>query len=329
MRTFSGIQPTGRKHLGNYLGAIRQYVAAQDRGEAIFCIVDLHALTAPYDPKNLPVAVLDTTAVLLASGLDPERCILFRQSDVKEHTELCWMLTTTTAYGELNRMTQFKEKSAEQKDFVSAGLFAYPILQAADILAYRTDEVPVGEDQQQHIELARDVAQRFNSRFGETFVLPEHRIPEVAARVMDLQVPTKKMSTTGGTEQGTVLILDDPDEIRRKFRSAVTDSGREIVRSPDKPGITNLVEILAAVGGIGPDEIEERYADANGYAAFKQDVGEAVIELLAPVQTRYTELRPDEAGLAKTLAEGADKARAIASETVGIARERMGFRRLP
>ena len=209
MRTFSGIQPTGRKHLGNYLGAIRQYVAAQDRGEAIFCIVDLHALTAPYDPKNLPVAVLDTTAVLLASGLDPERCILFRQSDVKEHTELCWMLTTTTAYGELNRMTQFKEKSAEQKDFVSAGLFAYPILQAADILAYRTDEVPVGEDQQQHIELARDVAQRFNSRFGETFVLPEHRIPEVAARVMDLQVPTKKMSTTGGTEQGTVLILDD------------------------------------------------------------------------------------------------------------------------
>ena len=329
MRTFSGIQPTGRKHLGNYLGAIRQYVAAQDRGEAIFCIVDLHALTAPYDPTNLPVAVLDTTAVLLASGLDPERCVLFRQSDVKEHTELCWMLTTTTAYGELNRMTQFKEKSAEQKDFVSAGLFAYPILQAADILAYRTDEVPVGEDQQQHIELARDVAQRFNSRFGETFVLPEHRIPEVAARVLDLQVPTKKMSTTAGTEQGTVLILDEPDEIRRKFRVAVTDSGREIVRSPDKPGITNLIEILAAVRGIGPGEVEELYAEANGYAAFKQDVGEAVVELLAPVQKRYAELRPDEAGLAKTLAEGAEKARAIASETVGTVRERMGFRPLP
>jgi tryptophanyl-tRNA synthetase len=239
------------------------------------------------------------------------------------------MLTTTTAYGELNRMTQFKEKSAEQKDFVSAGLFAYPILQAADILAYRTDEVPVGEDQQQHIELARDVAQRFNSRFGETFVLPEHRIPEVAARVLDLQVPTKKMSTTAGTEQGTVLILDEPDEIRRKFRVAVTDSGREIVRSPDKPGITNLIEILAAVRGIGPGEVEELYAEANGYAAFKQDVGEAVVELLAPVQKRYAELRPDEAGLAKTLAEGAEKARAIASETVGTVRERMGFRPLP
>jgi tryptophanyl-tRNA synthetase len=329
MRTFSGIQPTGRKHLGNYLGAIRQYVAAQDRGDAIFCIVDLHALTAPYDPTNLPVAVLDTTAVLLAAGLEPERCILFRQSDVKEHTELCWMLTTTTAYGELNRMTQFKEKSAEQKDFVSAGLFAYPILQAADILAYRTDEVPVGEDQQQHIELARDIAQRFNSRFGDTFVLPEHRIPEVAARVMDLQVPTKKMSTTGGTEQGTVLILDDPDEIARKFRSAVTDSGREIVQSPDKPGIANLIEILAAVRGIGPEEVEGLYAEANGYAVFKQDVGEAVVELLAPVQKRYAELRPDEAGLAKTLAEGAEKARAIASETVGTVRERMGFRPLP
>jgi len=328
MRTFSGIQPTGRKHLGNYLGAIRQYVAAQERGDAIFCIVDLHALTAPYDPEDLPIAVLDTTAVLLASGLDPTRCILFRQSDVKEHTELCWMLTTVTAYGELNRMTQFKEKSAQQKDFVSAGLFAYPVLQAADILAYRTDEVPVGEDQQQHIELARDVAQRFNSRFGETFVLPEHRIPEVAARVMDLQVPTKKMSTTGGTEQGTVLILDEPDEIRRKFRTAVTDSGREIVRGPDKPGISNLIEVLAAVEGVAPDEVERRYADANGYASFKQDVGEAVVELLMPVQKRYAELRPDEAELARTLAEGAEKARQIASETVGAARERMGFRPL-
>ena len=325
MRTFSGIQPTGRKHLGNYLGAIRQYVAAQERGDAIFCVVDLHALTMRYDPDELPAAVLDTTAMLLAAGLDPARCVLFRQSDVKEHTELCWMLTAVTAYGELSRMTQFKEKSEEQKDFVSAGLFAYPILQAADILAYRTDEVPVGEDQQQHIELARDIAQRFNSRFGETFVVPAHRIPEVAARVMDLQVPTKKMSTTGGTEQGTVLILDEPDDVRRKFRSAVTDSGREVVRGPDKAGITNLIEILAAVRGATPEEVERSYADANGYAAFKQDVGGAVVELLAPVQKRYDELRPDEAGLAETLAEGAGKARMIAADVVSLARERMGL----
>jgi tryptophanyl-tRNA synthetase len=248
---------------------------------------------------------------------------------VKEHTELCWLLTTVTAYGELSRMTQFKEKSAEQKDFVSAGLFVYPILQAADILAYRTDEVPVGEDQKQHLELARDIAQRFNTRFGETFVLPEHRIPEVAARVMDLQEPSRKMSTTGGTELGTVLILDEPDEIRRKFKVAVTDSGREILGHPDKPGITNLIEILAATEGISPEEVEKEYADAEGYAAFKQEVGEAVVELLAPVRERYGTLRADEAALAAVLADGAAKARAIASDTLEEVRLRMGFRSLP
>jgi tryptophanyl-tRNA synthetase len=325
MRIFSGIQPTGRKHLGNYLGAIRQYVEGQDRGEAIYCIVDLHATTVAYEPAELSRAVLDATALLLAAGLDPDRCILFRQSDVKEHTELCWLLMSVTAYGELSRMHQFKEKSAQQKDFVSAGLFTYPVLQAADILAYQTDEVPVGEDQKQHLELARDIAERFNSRYGETFVLPGHRIPDVAARVMDLQVPAKKMSTTGGTELGTVLVLDEPDVIRRKFRSAVTDSGREIVRAEDKQGITNLIEIMAAAGGIEPEDVEKEYADADGYAMFKQDVGEAMVELFAPTRERYAAIRPDEPAIEDVLAKGADKARAIASETVAAARRRMGI----
>jgi len=324
MRIFSGIQPTGRKHLGNYLGAIRQYVEGQDRGEAVYCIVDLHALTVAYDPAELRTTVRDTAAVLLAAGLDPERCILFRQSDVREHTELCWLLANATAYGELGRMHQFKEKSAQQKDLVSAGLFFYPVLQAADVLAYRTDEVPVGEDQKQHIELMREIAQRFNSRFGETFVLPEHRIPEVGARIMDLQAPEKKMSTTGGTEQGTVFVLDEPAAIVRKFRAAVTDSGREILRRPDKAGISNLIEILASVRGASQEAVEKEFADAAGYAAFKQAVGEAVAEYLAPVRERYGRIRPDERGLEATLADGAAKARAIASDTVALARDRMG-----
>jgi tryptophanyl-tRNA synthetase len=213
MRIFSGIQPTGRKHLGNYIGAITQYVAGQDRGEAIYCVVDLHAITVPYEPAALRESVYDTAATLLAAGLDPQRCLFFRQSDVHEHTELCWLLSSVTSFGDLNRMTQFKEKSGAQRELVSAGLFAYPILQAADVLAYRANEVPVGDDQRQHIELMRDVAQRFNARFGPTLVVPEHRIPEVGARIMDLQFPERKMSTTGGTVQGTVYVLDDPDTV--------------------------------------------------------------------------------------------------------------------
>jgi tryptophanyl-tRNA synthetase len=325
MRIFSGIQPTGRKHLGNYIGAIRQYVEGQERGEAIYCIVDLHALTVPYDPAELRTTVHDTAAILLAAGLDPDRCILFRQSDVREHTELCWLLSSVTAYGELGRMHQFKEKSAEQREFVSAGLFFYPVLQAADVLAYRTNEVPVGEDQKQHIELMRDIAQRFNARFGETFVVPEHRIPEVGARIMDLQAPEKKMSTTGGTELGTVYVLEEPASVLRKFKSAVTDSGREIVRGPDKAGIANLIEILAAVRGTSADAVEKEFADAPGYAAFKEAVGQAVAEYLAPVRERYDGLRPDHVGLERVLAEGAAKARSIASEMVALARDRMGL----
>lgn len=324
MRIFSGIQPTGRKHLGNYIGAIRQYVEGQDRGDAVYCIVDLHAITVTYDPQDLRERLYDTTALLLAAGLDPNRCILFRQSDVKEHTELCWLLSNVTAYGELGRMHQFKEKAPQQKDLVSSGLFFYPVLQAADVLAYRTNEVPVGEDQKQHVELMREIAQRFNSRFGETFVVPEHRIPEVGARIMDLQSPEKKMSTTGGTELGTVFVLDEPDQILRKFKSAVTDSGREIVRGPDKAGIVNLIEVMASVRGTTPEAVEKEYAQAEGYAGFKQDVGQAVAEHLAPIRERYADLRQDEAGLERTLAQGADKARTIASPVVARARERMG-----
>src|SRR5438309_2392906 len=213
MRIFSGIQPTGRKHLGNYIGAIEQYVAGQDRGEAIYCIVDLHAITVAFEPAELRARLYDTTAILLAAGVDPERCILFRQSDVREHSELTWLLSGVTAYGELTRMTQFKDKAGSQRELVSAGLFFYPVLMAADVLVYRAHEVPVGEDQRQHIELMRDVAERFNARYGEILVVPEIRVPEVGARIMDLQVPQKKMSTTGGSPQGTILVLDEPSAI--------------------------------------------------------------------------------------------------------------------
>jgi tryptophanyl-tRNA synthetase len=325
MRIFSGIQPTGRKHLGNYIGAIRQYVEGQDRGEAIYCIVDLHAITVPHDPADLRERLHDTTAVLLASGLDPDRCILFRQSDVAEHTELCWLLANVTSYGELSRMTQFKEKSEQHKRFVSSGLFFYPVLQAADVLAYRADEVPVGEDQKQHVELMREVGQRFNSRFGETFVLPEHRIPEVGSRIMDLQSPDRRMSTTASSEQGAVFILDQPDQVVRKFKSAVTDSGREVVRAPDKAGISNLIEILSVARDTTPEAVEKEYADAGGYAAFKEDVGHAVAAYLAPVRERYEELRPDRDELERVLSRGAERARAIAAPTVALARERMGL----
>ena len=323
MRIFSGIQPTGRKHLGNYIGAITQYVAGQDRGEAIYCVVDLHAITVAYEPADLRESVYDTAATLLAAGLDPDRCIFFRQGDVHEHTELCWLLSSVTAFGDLNRMTQFKEKSGAQRDLVSAGLFFYPVLQAADVLAYRAHEVPVGEDQRQHVELMRDVAERFNARFGETLVAPQVRVPEVGARIMDLQFPERKMSTTGGSDQGTVYVLDDPDSVAKKIRSAVTDSGTEVRRAPDKAGISNLVDILAAVRGTRPEEVERDF-DGSGYGAFKQAVADAVVEYLAPVREGYESLRSDESELERLLAQGAEKARAIAADTLEGVRRVMG-----
>jgi tryptophanyl-tRNA synthetase len=323
MRIFSGIQPTGRKHLGNYIGAIVQYVAGQDRGEALYCIVDLHATTVAFDPAELRELTYDTAAILLAAGLDPERCILFRQSDVPEHSELTWLLTAVTAYGDLQRMTQFKEKSAKQRELVTAGLFFYPVLMAADVLAYRADEVPVGEDQRQHLELMRDIALRFNARFGEQFVVPDARIPEVGARIMDLQHPENKMSTTAGSEDGTVYVLDEPEQIERKFKRAVTDSGAGIRRGPDKPGITNLIDILAAVRGSTPEQIEREFADA-GYGDFKATVAAAVIEYLAPVKQRYDDLRSDQAALEAVLADGARRAGVIAAATLLDVRDAMG-----
>ena len=324
MRIFSGIQPTGRKHLGNYIGAIRQYVEGQDRGDpAIYCIVDLHAVTVPYEPAALRAAVLDTTAMLLAAGLDPGRCILFRQGDVHEHTELCWLLTSVTAHGELNRMTQFKEKSARQRELVSAGLFLYPVLQAADVLAYRAHEVPVGEDQRQHIELMRNVAIRFNERFGETLVVPEHRIPEIGARIMDLQSPGDKMSTTAPTDAGTVLVLDDEKTITKKVKSAVTDSGSEARVADDKPGISNLIEILAVIRGVDHAEIEREF-EGQQYGAFKTAVADAVVDFLRPVRERYDEIRPDEAAIEAALAKGAEQARVLARETLRDVRVAMG-----
>jgi tryptophanyl-tRNA synthetase len=325
VRIFSGIQPTGSKHLGNYIGAIRQYVEGQDRGDpAIYCIVDLHAITVPWDPVTLRQSVYDTTAILLAAGLDPERCILFRQSDVREHTELTWYLAALTAHGDLNRMNQFKEKSAKQRELVSAGLFFYPVLQAADVLAYKAQEVPVGDDQRQHVELMREIARRFNERFGPILVEPEHRIPEVGARIMDLQEPTTKMSTTGGTESGTVLVLDDPKTVTKKIRSAVTDSGSEVKRGDGKEGIANLIEILAVARGIGEDDVEKEF-DGSGYGDFKGAVAEAVVDFLAPVRQRYEELRPDEAALESALKAGADKARGIASGTLAEVRSAIGI----
>jgi tryptophanyl-tRNA synthetase len=323
MRIFSGIQPTGRKHLGNLVGAIDQYVAGQDRGEALYCIVDLHATTVPYDSAELRSNTYDTAALLLAAGLDPERCIFFRQGDVAEHTELCWLLCSVTSWGDLNRMHQFKEKAGSERELVSAGLFFYPVLQAADVLAYRAGEVPVGDDQRQHIELMRDIAERFNSRFGDTLVVPEHRIPQIGARIMDLQNPTSKMSTTGGSEQGTVRVLDEPSVVLKKFKSAVTDSGSEVVRAEDKPGISNLIDILAAVTGRTQEQVEAEHRSSR-YGDFKIAVAEAVIERLAPIQERYADLRADEAALEAAFQIGAAKAAAIAADTLKDVRAAMG-----
>jgi tryptophanyl-tRNA synthetase len=327
-RIFSGIQPTGRKHLGNYIGAITPYVQWQERGEGIYCIVDLHATTVAYEPAALRTGVYDLAALLLASGLDPERCILFRQSDVPEHAELQWLLTGVSSFGELQRMTQFKDKSAQQ-DLISVGLFSYPVLMAADVLAYGAQVVPVGDDQRQHIELMRNVAQRFNTRFGEHLVVPEGVYVEVGARIMDLQDPTRKMSTTSASPQGTVYVLDEPPAILKKFRSAVTDSERDIRYGADKPGVSNLLEIYAVVRELSLDEAERAFADARGYGDLKSAVGEAVVEYLAPVRERYTALRSDEDELEGILAEGAERAHAIASETLAAVREAMGVGPVP
>src|SRR5579862_5654893 len=316
---FSGIQPTGRKTLGNYSGGFRQYVETQAAGEAFFCIVDLHSITVDYDPELLRSSTLD-----FAAGLDPEESTIFCQSHVTAHAEAAWLLSAVASYGQLGRMTQFKEKS-DRHEFVSAGLFTYPVLMAGDILLYQTDLVPIGDDQRQHLELARDIAGRFNHRYGETFRVPDGKFAEVGGRIMDLQEPANKMSTTLSTEQGAVYLDDTPEAIRKKFKSAVTDSGREIRYDPsEKPGVSNLLEIMNVATGESVAELESRY-DGAGYGQFKEDVGEAVVALLTPIQERYRALRADERELQRLLAVGAEKARRASEPTLEAMYDRMGF----
>jgi tryptophanyl-tRNA synthetase len=324
MRIFSGIQPSGEAHLGNYSGGFRQYAQTQERGQAFFCIVDLHTVTLTHDPAALREGTLDIAALLFATGIDPDRSTVFVQSHVTAHAEAAWLLSAVTSYGQLGRMTQFKEKSAEE-DFVSAALFTYPVLMAGDILLYQTNIVPIGEDQRQHLELARDLAQRFNHRYGETFVIPEGVFPETGGRVMNLQEPDVKMSKSRGSQQGTVLLMDSADAIRKKFKTAVTDSGTEVRHDPEeKPGVSNLIEIMSVATGESLADIEGRY-DGSGYGQFKADVAEAVVALVEPIATRYKELRADPAELQRLLAMGAEKARASSAPTLALMYERMGF----
>ena len=308
--------------LGNYLGALQNWVLMQEETDAVYCVVDLHALTVLHDPEELKSSTLSLTQMLMAVGLDPERCILFVQSHVKEHAECAWLMECTAAFGELRRMTQFKDKSTGN-DFVSAGLFTYPALQAADILLYDTNQVPVGEDQRQHIELTRDIAIRFNSRFGETFTVPEAVIPSSGARVMDLQHPEKKMSKSEDSPQGTILLLDPPDVIEKKVKRAVTDSDDEVFFDiENKPGVSNLLSILGAATGKTPQEASkgiERYGD------LKSATSEAVIELLKPVQKKYFDLADDPAETNRLIAKGAEKAREVASATLSRAQENIGL----
>ena len=323
-RVLSGIQPSGGLHLGNYLGALRRWVARQDEDDARYCIVDLHALTLDIEPAALRAQTLDTAVGYLAAGIDPERSLIFVQSHVPEHTELTWLLECTASYGELQRMTQFKDK-AGKKDSVRASLFTYPVLMAADILAYDAERVPVGDDQRQHLELTRNLATRFNARYGPTFVVPEADIAPVGARIMDLQRPTQKMSKSTGTPAGTVYLTDAPSDVARKIRRAVTDPGTEVVYDPAaKPGVSNLLEILGAATGAAPADLASRY---DAYGALKADCADALVALLEPVQARIAELSGEEGAVRKILAEGAARARDEARVVVARARDAVGLLR--
>jgi tryptophanyl-tRNA synthetase len=324
-RVFSGIQPSGRSHLGTYLGALKNWVSMQDGHDCLFCIVDLHALTVPQDPKVLRANVREMAALYVAVGLDPEKSIIFRQSRVSEHTELAWLLNCVARVGELSRMTQFKDKAQKGgADSASVGLYDYPVLQAADVLLYNAHLVPVGEDQRQHLELMRTLARRFNGLYGETFVVPEPMILDVGARVMALDDPTSKMSKSAPTPAGYVELLDEPDVIRRKIRRAKTDSGSEVVSSPEKPAIANLLNIYAGLTGLPVSGIEAQY-EGKGYGDFKKDLGEVVVEALSPIRERALELLDDPKELDDLLESGADRAREVAHATLRDAWTRMGL----
>ena len=324
MRIFSGIRASGDKTLGNYSGGFRQYVATQEQGDAFFCVVDLHSITTAFEPEVLHESTLSVGAWLFATGLDPDRSTVFAQSHVQAHAEAAWLLGSVTSFGELRRMTQFKEKSEDQ-EFVSSGLFSYPVLMAGDILLYQTDIVPIGDDQRQHLELTRNIAERFNGRFGETFKVPEGVYPDEGARVKNLQEPERLMSTTRGAPQGVVRMIDEPDVVRKKFKTAVTDSGTDVRHDPEeKAGVSNLIEIMAVATGTSIGDIESRF-DGHGYGQFKEAVAEAVVELLVPIQERYRELRADEGELRRLLAVGAAKASEASAPTLESMYERMGF----
>jgi tryptophanyl-tRNA synthetase len=325
-RVFSGIQPSGDLHLGNHLGALVNWVGMQDRADCVYCVVDLHAMTSPaeHDPATLRQRTVDAATTLLAVGVDPQRSILFVQSHVHEHAECTWLFNCIAGFGELRKQPQFKEKSDGQES-VSVGLFDYPVLQTADILLYHADEVPVGEDQRHHIELARDLGQRFNHRFGEVFTLPKAIHPQAAARVMDLQEPTNKMSKSTSSEKGVVYLLDDPKRIAKKIKSAVTDSATDVRYDREaKPGVSNLLEILSAATGRGIEELAAEH-DGHGYGRFKTVVAEAVVELLRPIQARHAELAADPGEIARILDEGAHRARSIAADTLQRAKDAMGL----
>ena len=324
-RVLSGIQPTGDLHLGSYLGAVRQWVEDQHTADSYFCVVDLHALTIPREPGELRGKTIETALVLVACGLDPDVCTLFVQSHVPQHPFLSWLLECVASMGELRRMTQFKDKAKGSEESARVGLFTYPVLQAADILLYDADRVPVGEDQRQHLELCRDLATRFNHRYGDTFVVPEATVPKAGARVMDLQDPTAKMSKSAENQKGAIYLLDEPDSIERKIRRAVTDPGSTMRFDPvHKPGIANLLTILGAVTGEDPEALVDRFPD---YASLKSAVTEAVVELLRPIRERYLELATDPVGAEGVLVQGAAKAERVAAATLARAQDAIGLYR--
>ena len=325
-RVFSGIQPSGRLHLGNYLGAVQQWVAGQGERENYICVVDLHAVTLPIEPETLRRQTRELAAMLLAAGIDPERSTLFVQSHVRAHAECCWLLNCVTPLGWLERMTQYKIKAARQES-VLTGLLDYPVLQAGDILLYDSDEVPVGEDQTQHVELTRDIAERFNRLYGDTFVVPRLVVRESGARVVGLNDPAIKMSKSETARGHAVYLDDDPAEIRRAIKHAVTDSGRDIAfdDAPEKAGVNNLLQIYELLTGQGRPEIEARFAAARGYGDLKREVAEVVVEALTPIRERYHALMADPAELDRILAIGAERARSVAEPKVEQVKDRMGF----
>ena len=326
VKVFSGIQPSGNFHLGNYLGAVQNWIRQIDRSDSIFCVVDLHALSNNPDPALLRQHIINLASSFLASGIDPDSCLLFVQSDVPAHSELQWLLNTVTQYGELSRMTQFKDKSIGKGDAVSAAVFSYPVLMAADIILYDTEEVPVGDDQRQHIELTRDIVQRFNARYGDTFVMPEADIKTEAARIMSLDNPSEKMSKSSPREASYVSFSDPPDVIRKKIRRAVTDSGEVIQAGPDKPALTNLIQIYGALTGKTTAQVEDHFTGKR-YGDFKKDLAEVVVESLAPIQAELDRLRKDPGYVAGVLRDGAEQANAIADRKMQLVRERIGIGR--